>query len=485
MKVVLFYPNLYGMNMLPPAIGFFTALLKRDNHQVKLFDTTIYEGLDGSTNTDQEKVSNLNARAFDDSILKNYSKNKDDAVSDFDTLIKEFQPDLIAMSCTEDMYPIGINLLKKLTHKPKVVIGGVFPTFAPELSLKLSDGTVDYVLKGEGDRTLPLICKKLEAKESIENIDGLYMKSKNGYINNPLPIPISMEEQVLPDYSLFEESRFYRPMQGKMRRMLPVTTIRGCPYTCAYCNSPSQMQIHKDEKKTFLRNSKISTVYKEIKHLIKNYSPDSFYFWADTFLAWNNDEFDQFCDMYEEFKLPFWIQTRPETVTQYKFERLKNVGLLRVAFGLEHGNEEVREKTLNRKISNKKILEKLKIVTDLNQEKSYYDRLGECRLSIATYNGTTYLETFAQNYPTLLYLTPNHWELRDDAKIYFDILKEVGIFHDNADSLAKKIEEIYKDPLSWWQDEKIQNAKNIFCKNFADISRNLVLDYKREIGELC
>ena len=365
MNVLIFYPNLYGMNMLPPAIGYFTTLLKMDGHNVKLFDTTIYEALDGSIDSDRQKADNLNARAYDDSILKEYAKNSDNASKDFNDLVSSFKPDLIAMSCTEDMFPLGVNLLRELKDKPKVVAGGVFPTFAPELALKLSYGTIDYILKGEGDRTLPEICRRLEKNIDLFDLDGLVMYGDKGIINNPLPSLISMEEQVLPDYSLFEESRFYRPMQGKMRRMLPVTTIRGCPYTCAYCNSPSQIVIYKNENKKFLSNAKIKKVYDEIQHLIKHYNPDSFYFWADTFLAWNNEEFDEFCDMYAEFKLPFWIQTRPETVTEYKFKRLKEVGLLRVAFGLEHGDEEFREKILDRKISNEKILNKLRIVTDM------------------------------------------------------------------------------------------------------------------------
>ena len=37
------------------------------------------------------------------------------------------------------------------------------------------------------------------------------------------------------------------------------------------------------------------------------------YFWADTFLAYNANEFDEFCEMYKEINLPFWMQTRPET----------------------------------------------------------------------------------------------------------------------------------------------------------------------------
>ena len=68
---------------------------------------------------------------------------------------------------------------------------------------------------------------------------------------------------------------------------------------------------------------------------------------ADTFLAYNAKEFDEFCEMYKEINLPFWMQTRPETVTEEKIKKLQKVGLHRMAFGPEHGNEEFRKKILN------------------------------------------------------------------------------------------------------------------------------------------
>ena len=90
------------------------------------------------------------------------------------------------------------------------------------------------------------------------------------------------------------------------------------------------------------------------------------YFWADTFLAMNKKEFEEFCDVYSEIKLPFWIETRPETVNDYNMKKLSKVGLDRISFGVEHGNEEFRKDILDRKISNQLLLDKLKIVTDMD-----------------------------------------------------------------------------------------------------------------------
>lgn len=364
MRILLFYPNLYGMNTLPPAMGLFTAILRQRGHHVALFDTTIYENL-SAVDADKEKSENLNARPFDDSLLKKHARSSS-ATEDFKRLVEEFSPHLIAMSCTEDMYPLGVELLKTLgDSRPPVVVGGVFPTFAPELALELSGQTIDFVLRGEGEETLPELCERLEKGEDVSSLNGLYAILGGRTIKNPMPRPVDVNALPLPDFSLFEESRFYRPMQGKLRRMIPVQTIRGCPYTCGYCNSPSQINLYKSESSKFFRSQKIELVRREIEHVINNYKADSIYFWADTFLAWNLREFDEFCEMYADFKLPFWIQTRPETVTEYKFKKLADVGLLRVAFGVEHGNDEFRQRVLARKVKNDVIIENLNLVTSL------------------------------------------------------------------------------------------------------------------------
>ena len=72
-------------------------------------------------------------------------------------------------------------------------------------------------------------------------------------------------------------------------------------------------------------------------------------------------EFEEFCDRYQDIGLPFWMQTRPETISDYKIKRLAEVGLHRISFGIEHGNEQLRKKLLDRQWKNKPIIEALKI----------------------------------------------------------------------------------------------------------------------------
>ena len=41
-KVLFIYPNTYGMNMLPPAIALFSAMLKKQGHEIKIWHQDVH-----------------------------------------------------------------------------------------------------------------------------------------------------------------------------------------------------------------------------------------------------------------------------------------------------------------------------------------------------------------------------------------------------------------------------------------------------------
>jgi len=362
-KVLFIYPNTYGMNMLPPAIAMFSAILKKEGHQVQIFDTTYY-ALDYGIDSDGSKMERLNVVPFkmeDKGIRLKTSDWKIDLRKQVD----DFRPNLLAMSSTEDMWELGVKVLKelkdyKIINKIPVIAGGVFATFAPEICIK--EELVDLVCVGEGENSLIDLCKKIEKNEDYSDVTNLWVKKDGKVIKkNSITKPVNINDNPIIDISLFEENRLYRPMAGKIYKMMPIETIRGCPFTCKFCNSPDQMQLYKGLGSNFYRKKQMDLVYKELKYFKNVHKVEYNYFWADTFLGLSIKEFDEFVEMYQDIKLPFWMQTRPETVTDYNMKKLKSVGLHRISFGVEHGNEEFRKKILDRRWKNKDILEKLSI----------------------------------------------------------------------------------------------------------------------------
>jgi len=89
------------------------------------------------------------------------------------------------------------------------------------------------------------------------------------------------------------------------------------------------------------------------------------------------------------------------------------------------------------------------------------------RLYISTYNATTYLESLTWNIPTIMFWNPEHWELKEQAKPYFELLEKIGIFHTTPQSAAKKMIEIWDDVDDWWYSSETQKARKVFIDQYA------------------
>lgn len=93
--------------------------------------------------------------------------------------------------------------------------------------------------------------------------------------------------------------------------------------------------------------------------------------------------------------------------------------------------------------------------------------LQENRVCISTYNASTFLETLSMNYPTLMFWNPKHWEMREEARSYFETLEKTGIFHSSPESAAKQLAMIWDGVADWWQSAEVQGARKTFCNRFA------------------
>jgi radical SAM superfamily enzyme YgiQ (UPF0313 family) len=364
------YPNERGMSTVPPSIAVLSQILKDAGHVTSLFDTTFYKFDDeiAIEDVDLKKAQSLNfrpVRDVDDDDL-HFKKTTRSAMEDFRAAVEEFQPDLVAVSCTETTFLRGLKLVTSIrdTGIPNI-FGGVFPTFAPHLVME--NEAVDMICVGEGENAIVDLAHCLACGRDASNVTNLWVRMKDGTIKrNPITRPVDID--ALPpvtDIGLFGEKRFYRPMGGKIRRLLPVETHRGCPYTCSFCNSPSQNVLYGGGV-SFFRKKKMDLVKQEIENHIRDWRVEYIYFWADTFLAWSNREFEEFCEMYSDIKLPFWCQTRIETITEQKLKKLKDIGLDRMTFGMEHGNEAFRRDVVRREYTNADAIRLMQIPAELD-----------------------------------------------------------------------------------------------------------------------
>ena len=259
-RILLVYPNERDMSLVPPVFGLFAALLRREGHIVDFFDSTGYN-FEGKFDSGEDNIRTLEYRpVIGPSSNQGVKEKHTNMYDDIAAKVEQFSPDLIAMSVTESTFLRGVDLLDHLRFTAKIniltIVGGVYPTFAP--NRVISEPSIDLICLGEGDKALVELAEHLRKGKDFSHLANLWVKKLNGNLvkNNPGPA-VDINELPPLDFTIFQDDRFYRPMSGKMYRMLPVETHRGCPYTCTFCNSPTQNELYKEqtESKFFRKKS--------------------------------------------------------------------------------------------------------------------------------------------------------------------------------------------------------------------------------------
>lgn len=359
-RILLVYPNIPMMLVTPLSIAIFTWILRREGFEVELFDTTQYG--DGNLSSPQNRARYLQARnIFSErnlELLKPTGMERD-----FQSKLESFKPDLLLYSFAEDALTRALQLLRvSNVFNIPTVVGGILATSAPEWLISFPE--VSMLGAGEGEEVVREIALRKSQGKDLQDVPNLWIKLPDGSIlRNPARPYVNLADYST-DFSIFDEARFERPMGGKIHRCLPIETYRGCPHRCTFCNSPMHNRIAKECNRVYLRRKPVEWTRKEVRHLVDDCGANLLYFVDDSFLARPRREIEEFIEMYREFCVPFWFNTRPEHCTLDILKKLKETGLFRVSFGIESGNARFREKRLGRSVSNDELLRCFDVINE-------------------------------------------------------------------------------------------------------------------------
>ena len=277
LRVLFLYPNLHMSTLVPNAVSILTAVLKRGGFEnIELFDTTFYELNEESKDENRVRMGQVPAFSFEE---RGVSLKTTNMYRDFVEQVERFQPNLIAATILEDTYPIFMRFMELIESKEiPTVVGGVFPSTAPEVIAKLP--YVHYICRGEGEGALLELCNYLNESRRPTEIANLWIK-KGGKVIERNQIRPALDVNTLPiqDLSIFEQDSLFRPMMGKICRMAPVETQRGCPYACRFCNSPEKNEFYKSQKGgLFFRKRTMENLRREIDVLVEKYDIEYIFF---------------------------------------------------------------------------------------------------------------------------------------------------------------------------------------------------------------
>jgi anaerobic magnesium-protoporphyrin IX monomethyl ester cyclase len=277
------------------------------------------------------------------------------------------QPDVIGYTVYTGPHNWYLELNRRIKDQlPGVfsVFGGPHPTFFPEM---IEREGVDGICIGEGEYATLELMNGLERKNgttvlSDPSIANWWLKLNGSsvrpaepeVVRNPLrPLLTDPELDELPFSD--RELLYAAHKQSRRTKIKPFITGRGCPYDCAFCFNKAYSDLYGGKGRRYRRRSP-GNVIRELREVASEYDVRFVLFMDDTFIL-QDRWLEEFMGRYKtEVGLPFWCQVRANLVTDAKIALFKESGCVSVSFGLEAGNDRLRNAVLNRNMSREEIL---------------------------------------------------------------------------------------------------------------------------------
>jgi len=291
-------------------------------------------------------------------------------LEDFEEVIQNFSPDIIGFSIMSGSHSWARKVAGEIKKKFDIptIFGGAHPTFFPEF---IKEEGVDFMIRGEGEESMLDIMDALEKGESFRDVPNLsYIDPEGTLKHNPLrQLKKPNEEYPFPDRVL------YHRLDSKMKREVRnIITSRGCPFHCSFCFEDAMRDLYKGKGK-YVRIRDIDPVIQECIELKENTPTEVIYF-ADDVFGMNRSWLYEFLERYKkEVGLPFICLVRADLVAadeEYAFNLAKG-GCQSVFFGVESGNEELRNQVLKKQLTDEQVLKAA-------------DLLHEAGITFRTYN---------------------------------------------------------------------------------------------------
>lgn len=315
MRIVLFHPRGYdnsvtktsiarhAVNLPPVGLASIAAVLRKDGHNVTLFDAGLHYKVPNSIWA--EKIISC----------------RPDFVG-FSTVTSEFH----------DAYDVCCRV-KNACRNIKTIFGGVHVSWGKD---KIITGfpSIDYVISGEGEYSF----LNLVNGKTPEDIEGLYYREGNTGKNGPARKTLcSMDDLPFPAYDMIEgfPKRYQMPLFSYPKRPgANIISSRGCIYRCRYCDRSVF-------KQSFRWNSPEYTM-ELIKWLYNDFGIRHIMFYDDLFTL-DKNRVARLCELIRNSRLSlsFNCIVRIGHIDNDLISVLKSAGCWMVNVGIESGDQEI------------------------------------------------------------------------------------------------------------------------------------------------
>jgi radical SAM superfamily enzyme YgiQ (UPF0313 family) len=239
---------------------------------------------------------------------------------DANAIIKQFQArreyrdvDFIGFTGMTSMYK-EIVKTRDYLHALDIplIFGGPHATILPQSFLTEKEHLADYVVQGEGEKT---IVKIVEGE--FPNHDMILQGE----------ITENLDELPFPARDLVSK-RYHK-------KSVSMFGSRGCPFNCAFCQ-PTVRKVFGAQ----VRRRSVENVVAEMMQCERQFGVTDFEFFDDTFTlnkAWVSD----FCEKLRGGPYTWEVNSRVDMIDSNILAMMKQAGLTRIRLGLESGNQAI------------------------------------------------------------------------------------------------------------------------------------------------
>lgn len=259
------------------------------------------------------------------------------STSDISRYVPQRDHDIIGVPMLTPMYHRSVEVIqaiRRLGNSVKIVAGGPHPTILPFKTM-VDNPEIDFVVLGEGERTIVDLVNCLKSNGPLSEIPGLGFRGDgNIYINERRKLISDLDSLPLPARHLLPMNRYHMTKtRTQTAHSYTVIVGRGCPFRCAYCSRILGRKF---------RHHSTSRIVEEMGVLIDQYGAKEINLEADT-ITLNKKFILKLC---EEIvgagfnrKIRWTCESRVDTVNKEMLTAMKEAGCWQISYGVETGSQ--------------------------------------------------------------------------------------------------------------------------------------------------
>lgn len=255
--------------------------------------------------------------------------------------VSKSKANLIGLPLYSEQLKLNFNLTESIKKRCPfccIVLGGPHASILPDQTLQQFK-SVDYVLRGEAEKSLSDLCLALIKDKDLSVVLGLSFRSKNGDIvhNDSAKIVENLdtihhlERGLLEQY--YKDARYNTIMLSK-KNIDTLLTSRGCPFQCNFChNINSSYRFHS-----------VDYLMEEIFRMHKR-GIEVIEIIDDNFTVNRERAINLFKKIIKEnLKILFRIKSRVDMVDEELISYARKAGVYLIAYGAESGCQQILDR---------------------------------------------------------------------------------------------------------------------------------------------